>query len=64
MPKLLLTFEPGFLLTPEILAWATTHIADLEVRAAGPGVHFVQEEQPQAIADGVVDLLARAGDAR
>ncbi|WP_137809421.1 MULTISPECIES: haloalkane dehalogenase [unclassified Gordonia (in: high G+C Gram-positive bacteria)] len=64
VPKLLLTFEPGFLLTPEILAWATTHIADLEVRAAGPGVHFVQEEQPQAIADGVVDLLARAGDAR
>lgn len=60
----MLTFEPGFLLTPDIQSWATAHIADLEVRAAGKGVHFVQEEQPQAIADGVVDLLARAGDVR
>ncbi len=64
VPKLLLTFEPGFLLTPEILSWATENIAALEVRAAGAGVHFVQEEQPQAIADGVVDLLARAEEAK
>ncbi|SDU27410.1 haloalkane dehalogenase [Gordonia westfalica] len=64
VPKLLLTFEPGFLLTPEILAWATENIAALEVRAAGAGVHFVQEEQPQAIADGVLDLLARAEGAK
>lgn len=64
VPKLLLTFEPGFLLTPEILSWVTENIAALEVRAAGAGVHFVQEEQPQAIADGVVDLLARVEGAK
>ncbi|GAA4674704.1 haloalkane dehalogenase [Gordonia humi] len=64
VPKLLLTFEPGFLVTPGILAWAKATVAALEVRDAGAGVHFVQEDQPQAIADGVVDLLRRADGAR
>lgn len=49
-PKLLLTFEPGFLLTPAVLAWARAHIRALQVQAAGAGIHFVQEEQPEAIA--------------
>jgi haloalkane dehalogenase len=58
-PKLLLTFEPGFLLTAPILAWARDTIRNLEVREAGAGVHFVQEEQPEAIASAVAEWLAR-----
>ncbi|KAF1023663.1 MAG: Haloalkane dehalogenase [Paracidovorax wautersii] len=49
-PKLLLTFEPGFLLTPAILEWSRKTIRNLEVQAAGAGIHYVQEEQPEAIA--------------
>ncbi|MCF8604000.1 haloalkane dehalogenase [Gordonia sp. HY442] len=62
VPKLLLTFEPGFLVTPGILQWAKDNVAALEVRDGGAGVHFVQEDQPKAIAAGVLDLLARAGE--
>jgi haloalkane dehalogenase len=58
-PKLLLTFEPGFLLTAPILAWAKDTIRNLEVQEAGAGVHFVQEEQPEAIAAAVTEWLAR-----
>jgi haloalkane dehalogenase len=58
-PKLLLRFEPGFLLTPAVLAWARTHIRSLEVQAAGAGIHFVQEEQPEAIAHQIGAWLER-----
>lgn len=59
VPKTLLTFEPGFLTTPDVLAWARQNIAELEVKAAGAGAHFVQEEQPEAIAEAVIALLGR-----
>jgi len=58
-PKLLLTFDPGFLLTAPILAWARENIRNLDVQAAGAGVHFVQEEQPEAIAEAVRSWPAR-----
>lgn len=57
VPKLLLTFEPGFLLTPAILEWARTNVRNLEIRPAGAGIHFVQEDQPRAIADAVRGFL-------
>jgi haloalkane dehalogenase len=60
VPKTLLTYEPGFLLTPTIEAWIRDNVANIEIHPGGAGVHFVQEEQPQGIADALVALLARA----
>lgn len=60
VPKTLLTYEPGFLMTPAIEAWIRENVASIEVHPGGAGVHFVQEEQPQGLADAVVALLARA----
>ena len=59
VPTTLLTFEPGFLLTPRVLAWLRETVGDLEVVDGGGGVHFVQEDAPQAIADATSALLAR-----
>ena len=50
VPKLLLTFEPGAIMSPPVVAWCREHITALEVVAAGEGIHFVQEDQPEAIA--------------
>ncbi len=58
-PKLLLTFEPGFLLTPAILEWARSNIRNLEVEPAGSGIHFVQEEAPEEIAEALLRWLSR-----
>jgi haloalkane dehalogenase len=57
-PKLLLTFEPGFLLTPPILEWAKSTINNLTVQEGGAGVHFVQEEEPERIAQAIKDWQA------
>ena len=58
-PKLLLTFEPGFLLTAPILEWATSTIKNLTVQQGGAGVHFVQEEEPERIAQAIKDWRTR-----
>ncbi|GAC70970.1 haloalkane dehalogenase [Gordonia soli] len=57
IPKALFTFEPGFLLTPEIVEWAKSNIAELEVTAVGRGSHYVQEDSPAEIAAAVGAFL-------
>lgn len=63
VPKTLLTYEPGFLLTPAIEAWIRANVANIEVHPGGAAVHFVQEEEPQRLADAVVELIGRAAEA-
>jgi haloalkane dehalogenase len=50
VPKLLLTFEPGAIMSEPVVRWCRDNIAALEVVAAGQGIHFVQEDEPEAIA--------------
>lgn len=53
VPKLLLTFEPGILVTPETVEWCRARFKNLAVEKIGPGLHFVQEDQPEAIGDAI-----------
>ena len=50
VPKLLLTFEPGTEMTPQVVQWCRDNIAGLEVEYVGPGLHYVAEDHPEAIA--------------
>ena len=50
VPKLLLTFEPGAIMSPPVVHWCRDNIAALEVAPAGQGIHFVPEDEPEAIA--------------
>jgi haloalkane dehalogenase len=50
VPKLLLTFEPGAIMSEPVVRWCRENVAALEVVHAGQGVHFVQEDEPEAIA--------------
>lgn len=59
VPVLLLTFEPGFLMMPEIQAWAEANIKELRVEHLGAGIHWVQEDQPEAIAGSITGWLQK-----
>jgi haloalkane dehalogenase len=50
VPKLLLTFEPGVTMSEPVVQWCREHVAALEIAAAGKGLHYVQEDEPQEIA--------------
>lgn len=63
-PKLLLTFEPGALVTAEVAEWCRKTLRNLETKAIGPGIHFVQEDHPEAIGDAVGEWRRRRVVAR
>jgi haloalkane dehalogenase len=50
VPKLLLTFEPGAIMSAPVVQWCQENITALEVANAGQGIHFVQEDEPDSIA--------------
>lgn len=56
-PMLLLTFDPGAIVGPEEVAWARGKFPQLTVKNMGPGVHFVQEDQPAAIGQAIAGWL-------
>lgn len=59
IPKLLLTIEPGGLVTPEIEQWARDNIAALEVEGIGPAGHHAPEDQPDTIGQAISRWLIR-----
>lgn len=59
VPKLLLTFEPGGLITEPVVAWCREHIAALEIEPIGPGLHFVQEDHGPAIGKAIAAWLRK-----
>lgn len=66
VPKLLLTFEPGALLDAPAVQRVSAKMANLELRKIGPGLHYVQEDQPQEIGEALRDwrrsLISPRGD--
>ncbi|WP_410589718.1 alpha/beta fold hydrolase [Amycolatopsis sp. lyj-23] len=64
VPKLLVTFEPGFdtMLTPPVVAWCAANFAALEVvRRPERAGHHTPEDQPAALAETLASWLSRWG---
>jgi haloalkane dehalogenase len=59
VPKLLLTTDPGSLVSPEIVQWSRDNVAGLEVSSVGPAGHHAPEDQPDAIGQAIARWLAR-----
>ena len=57
IPTLLLTFEPGAIIGPVEIAWCMDTFPNLTVKHMGPGIHFVQEDQPEAIGKTIAKWL-------
>jgi haloalkane dehalogenase len=61
LPKLLFTCEPGILVPTHVVEWAKKTFRNLETVALGKGLHYVQEDHPEAIGDGVKAWRRRTG---
>ncbi len=49
LPKLLFTATPGALITAPVVDWCRQNLSNLKVDDIGPGIHFVQEDNPHLI---------------
>lgn len=64
VPKLLLTFEGSpetLLIGPDMIDWCRANVASLEVVGCGAAKHLVPEDQPETIADAILDWSLRHG---
>ena len=59
VPKLLLTFEPGAIMRPELVEWCRANLKNLEIHPAGKGLHFVQEDEPDTIGRAIAEWRSR-----
>jgi haloalkane dehalogenase len=49
LPKLLFHADPGGIITPEVVEWAKKHLKNLKTINIGPGIHYIQEDNPNLI---------------
>jgi haloalkane dehalogenase len=59
MPVLLAYAEPGVLVPPAAVPFYTGLIRNLETSFVGQGLHFIQEDQPDAVGRAIADWLRR-----
>ena len=59
VPKLMLYAEPGALNPPEVVAWLVNHVDNIETVYVGEGLHYLQEDQPEAIGRAIADWYRR-----
>ncbi|MEP2782763.1 MAG: haloalkane dehalogenase [Pseudoruegeria sp.] len=60
LPKLLFHATPGALYTPKVVAWHKANVPNLTTVDLGNGVHFLQEDHPDAIGTGISDWLEKS----
>jgi haloalkane dehalogenase len=59
LPKLVFQSDPGGLITRETVAWCRASLKNLEVCDIGPGIHFLQEDNPHGIGQKLAEWVVR-----
>jgi haloalkane dehalogenase len=57
LPKLLIHADPGVLVPAPVADWARAHLPNLATVDVGPGIHYLQEDQPHAIGTAIAGWL-------
>ena len=57
LPKLLFHVTPGAITPPEAVEWLKANVPNLTTIHLGPGAHFIQEDYPAEIGQGLADWL-------
>jgi len=59
IPKLMFYGEPGAIAPKPVVEYLSANVPNLETRLVGAGTHFLQEDHPHVIGQGVADWLRR-----
>ena len=53
LPKLMFYATPGSIVTPELVEWCKGYLPNLKTVDLGPGIHFLQEDNPHLIGEEI-----------
>lgn len=62
LPKLHIYASPGAINPPEVAAWLASNLKNIETAFVGGGLHYIQEDQPEAIGRAVADWHRRLAE--
>lgn len=62
IPKLFFYAEPGALLKAPAVEYLKANVKNMESISIGPGSHYIQEDNPHGIGEGLSKWLKRQGD--
>ncbi len=62
VPKLVQYASPGIMIPPKAAEWMTKNYRNIESQFVGYGLHFIQEDNPEAIGRGIADWHRRNFD--
>ncbi len=57
LPKLFVRVEPGALIPSRVADWVEGSFPNLTTVDVGKGLHFIQEDHPQAIGQAIAEWL-------
>ena len=60
VPKLLFHAQPGVVITVDVAEWYTKHLRKLHIVDLGPGLHYVQEDNPHEIGREIAAWLPQS----
>jgi len=55
VPKLLIHATPGIIITEPVVEWSKENLKNLETVDIGEGIHYIQEDNPDAIGEAISD---------
>lgn len=61
IPKLCLYGDPGMLIPIDEIPWIEQHFPNIQTKYIGKGLHFLQEDQPQAIGEALKNWYTALG---
>ncbi|PZD75153.1 Haloalkane dehalogenase [Acaryochloris thomasi RCC1774] len=64
LPKLFFYAEPGAILPVQAVEFLKTNVKNMETVSIGPGLHFIQEDNPQVIGEEIFAWLDRSQRAK
>lgn len=59
LPKLLIYVSPGLIIPPQVAEILTQTMKNIETVYVGQGIHFIQEDHPEAIGRAIADWYRR-----
>lgn len=57
LPKLLLYAHPGALIRKKSVDWCRSHLKNLKTVDVGKGIHYIQEDEPDAIGKAIAEWI-------
>jgi haloalkane dehalogenase len=57
LPKILFYANPGFSIQTPLVEWCKANLKNLETFDVGQGIHFLQEDHPEAIGRALANWI-------